>query len=56
MSISKKVNVEHWRAENLAKAKAEWKSLTNKEEWPEEEHQVRFETLLRLCAYTNPGK
>lgn len=53
--MAKKTNekAELNRRKNLAEARTEWNALTEgKEEWPEEEHQARFEALLKICLHT----
>jgi hypothetical protein len=50
MTISKKEQAEADRAARHAEAKKKWKELTAGDEWPEEEHQLRFETLLTVIC------
>lgn len=56
MTTSKKVDVEQYRAENYTKAREDWDRLTSKEEWPEEEHQQRFDALMRCAIFMKPRR
>lgn len=54
---SKKVDLEQWREENYRAAHEDWERLTaGKEEWPEEEHEARFEALMKKALFTKPNK
>lgn len=53
MSISK---MEQNRKDQFDKAAEDWKKLTEKETWPEEEHQARFEALVRKMLFMPPVK
>lgn len=57
MSKSQRLaEMEQRRREDFAKADADWKRLTEKDEWPEEEHEQRAEALLRKCLFSKPDK
>ena len=47
----RKAAAEQQRVENLAKARRDWRSLADKDEWPEEEHEARFEAILRCSLF-----
>ena len=50
-------NAENYRKRRFAEASAQWDALTKgKDEWPQEEHQARFEALLTKAMFTKPIK
>lgn len=52
---ARKKRVEEIRQKNYAKACAEWDALTkDRDEWPEHEHEARFEALLRKAMFVKP--
>jgi hypothetical protein len=52
LSAADRERAEIYRLQRLEEAKAKWNGLTkDKEDWPEEEHQARFEALLEICLF-----
>lgn len=48
---------EEHRQKRRAEALAKFKALTDgKDEWPEHEHEARFEALLTVALFTKPIK
>jgi hypothetical protein len=54
---ARKKRVEEHRQREYAKASADWDRLTkDKDEWPPEEHEARFEALVRKALFVKPIK
>lgn len=52
---ARKARAEEHRQREYAKASADWDRLTkDKDEWPPEEHEARFEALLRKALFVKP--
>jgi hypothetical protein len=48
----RRARVEQKRKESLAAHKKRWADLTRGDEWPESEHEARFEALLGIALNT----
>lgn len=52
---ARKLRTEEIRQQNYAKACADWDALTkDKDEWPDHEHEARFEALVRKALFAKP--
>ena len=48
--------MEKERQKNFAKASEDWANLTDKDEWPDEEHEQRFDAAIRKILFSKPIK